>query len=459
MQKTILMFGAVLLAACFDSDSINTNSNSEVINPAEPEGLIRGLALPPASLAFDSGYLHLRTYDNAAVDTVLAEASIEFEGIDGGIPYEISVAAGDVGVSLLLSESDNVDWDNIAAGDIFRHYHCELSDISMPCTDSGLTIHADTTTTLNLALYLGGNTVNLFDGDTLLNVAHGAGQGERPDFTFEAYDHLISLGPDIVFEADINGTADGIAVIMHDSTLDRKTDYDEINCPDKQPAPEGMHFTHNDCGRISSLTFEDIQQYDAAYHWSSDGETFPFRGQGVRVVSLEETFQRYPDAHYVIELKPEEDAGVRSITQQDLDTAVEVARLIRAYRMQERVTVASFVDELIEAFRAEDPSIDTAFSEAEVLPLMLAVFSNDESYQLPENSGQFLQIPENYTLNGVPLNLVNANNVRLLHERYGKKVHVWTINESEDLNRLLAVPGLAAIMTDYPQRLQSLIQE
>ena len=246
---------------------------------------------------------------------------------------------------------------------------------------------------------------------------------------------------------------------MHDSTLDRKTDYNEINCPDKEPPPDDKHFTHNDCGRISTLTFEEILAYDAGYHWSQDGgETFPYREQGLTAVSLEELFQRFPDAHYVIELKPEENDGVGSFTQEDLDTGAEVARLINEYRMTDRVTVASFIDEIIKDFRQQDDAILTAFSEAEALPLMLAVFGGDESYEIPEPAGEFLQIPENYSLNGASLNLVNNDTVNFLSSVFGIGVHVWTINADDAMDRMLDVNNLAGIMTDFPEKLMQKIE-
>ncbi len=274
-----------------------------------------------------------------------------------------------------------------------------------------------------------------------------------------AYEHLQALGPQVIFEADINGSADNIPVVMHDSTLDRKTDYNEINCPDKEPPPDDKHFTHNDCGRISTLTFEEILAYDAGYHWSQDGgETFPYREQGLTAVSLEELFQRFPDAHYVIELKPEENDGVGSFTQEDLDTGAEVARLINEYRMTDRVTVASFIDEIIKDFRQQDDAILTAFSEAEALPLMLAVFGGDESYEIPEPAGEFLQIPENYSLNGASLNLVNNDTVNVLASVFGIGVHVWTINDDDAMDRMLDVDNLAGIMTDFPEKLMQKIE-
>jgi len=149
---------------------------------------------------------------------------------------------------------------------------------------------------------------------------------------------------------------------------------------------------------------------------------------------------------------------VGSFTQEDLDTGAEVARLINEYRMTDRVTVASFIDEIIKDFRQQDDEILTAFSEAEALPLMLAVFGGDESYEIAEPAGEFLQIPENYSLNGGSLNLVNNDTVNFLRSVFDIGVHVWTINDDDAMDRMLAVDNLAGIMTDFPEKLVQKIE-
>ena len=64
---------------------------------------------------------------------------------------------------------------------------------------------------------------------------------------------------------------------------------------------------------------------------------------------------------------------------------------------------------------------------------------------------QALQIPEN--LGGLPI--VTKNFVAAAH-RQNLKVHVWTINETADMERLINI-GVDGIMTDYPDRLLNLL--
>ena len=78
-------------------------------------------------------------------------------------------------------------------------------------------------------------------------------------------------------------TADGHLVLMHDASVDRTTD---------------------GSGLVSALTLADIESLDAGYWYSPDGGlTFPMRGAGVRVPTLEETLARYPTTRFIVEIK------------------------------------------------------------------------------------------------------------------------------------------------------------
>ena len=152
-----------------------------------------------------------------------------------------------------------------------------------------------------------------------LVMAHQGGNGLWPDNTLYAFERAAAMGVDVL-EMDLHSTADGVLVVMHDDTVDRTTD---------------------GSGPIQSLTLEEIKALDAGYRWSADeGQTFPFRGQGITVPTLEEVFAAFPDVALNIEIKQAEPSLVEPFCQ-----------LIRAYGMGERVLVASFHQESIKACR------------------------------------------------------------------------------------------------------------
>ena len=115
-----------------------------------------------------------------------------------------------------------------------------------------------------------------------LVLAHQGGEGEWPSNTLFAFQNAADAGADVL-DTDMHMTKDGVLVFMHDETFDRTTD------------------GH---GAIRDLTLAEIKHLDAAYSFSTDdGQTFPYRGQGITVPTLEELFQAYPDKRFGIEIK------------------------------------------------------------------------------------------------------------------------------------------------------------
>ncbi|MEZ4374468.1 MAG: glycerophosphodiester phosphodiesterase family protein [Polyangiaceae bacterium] len=106
-----------------------------------------------------------------------------------------------------------------------------------------------------------------------LNIAHRGGRKLAPEHTLVAYQNGLDVGADIL-ELDVHATSDGVLVLMHDDTVDRTT---------------------NGTGAIKELTFAELRSLDAAYNFSEDGgQTFPYRGKGIQVPTLEEA-RRAPE--------------------------------------------------------------------------------------------------------------------------------------------------------------------
>ena len=105
-----------------------------------------------------------------------------------------------------------------------------------------------------------------------LVIAHQGGDELWPGNTMYAFEQAAALGVDVL-EMDLHITKDGVLVVMHDETVDRTTD---------------------GAGKIEEMTLEEIKALDAGYDWSPDGgDTFPYRGQGIEVPTLEEIFMHY----------------------------------------------------------------------------------------------------------------------------------------------------------------------
>lgn len=247
--------------------------------------------------------------------------------------------------------------------------------------------------------------------------AHRGGGGLFPENTLGAFEYSARMGADVL-ELDAHSTADGTLVVLHDQTVDRTTD--------------GR-------GRINDLTLDELKKLDAGFPFTPDGgQTFPFRGKGITVPTLEEIFTALPDKTFNIEPKQSAPSIVASLCE-----------MIRRHKMTDKVIVGSFRQAVIDEFRQTCPEVATSATPSEVSEfLALSKTGLSESYSPPF---QALQVPQN--LSG--LAVVTKAFVENAH-RKNLKVHVWTINETADMQRLLGL-GVDGIMTDYPDRLLNLL--
>jgi glycerophosphoryl diester phosphodiesterase len=250
-----------------------------------------------------------------------------------------------------------------------------------------------------------------------LVMAHRGGKGLWPENTLYAFEQAVAMGVDVL-EMDMHSTADGVLVLMHDDTVDRTTD---------------------GTGPVNALTLEELKALDAGYRWSSDeGQTFTYRGKGIAVPTVEEVFVAFPTMPMNIEIKQAEPSITKPFCQ-----------LIREYGMVDKVLVASFREETIEEFRRECPEVATSTSESEVTVLfVLSKIYLDATYS---PAAQAVQVPEYRS----DLHVLTPRLVDAAHSR-GLDVHAWTINDVDDMQRLVAL-GVDGLITDYPDRLMDLL--
>jgi glycerophosphoryl diester phosphodiesterase len=252
-----------------------------------------------------------------------------------------------------------------------------------------------------------------FNSEGALVMAHRGGRGLWPENTLYAFEKAAELGVDVL-EMDVHSTSDGVLVIMHDDTVDRTT---------------------NGSGPIHDYTLAELKELDAGYSWTNDeGETYPFRDQGITVPALEEIFYSFPDRRLNIEIKQVQPSIVEPFCQ-----------MIRDYGREETVLVGSFDAGTVEEFREACPEVATSTTEPEVRNFfILNTLFLGELYQAPAEA---FQVPEySDSLHIVTGRFVNGA------KNHNMDVHVWTVNEKDDMERLLNL-GIDGIITDYPDRL------
>jgi len=248
-------------------------------------------------------------------------------------------------------------------------------------------------------------------------IAHQGGNHLWPDNTLFAFQNALDLGVDVL-EMDLHITSDDVLVIIHDETVDRTTD---------------------GSGEVEQMTLAEIKALDAGYHWTRDeGATYPYRGQGIRIPTLEEVFQAFPGQRMTIEIKKTE----RSM-------AAPFCAMIRKYNMQERVLVASFHDERMAEFRAECPEVATssARQETTIFVLLTKVFLGG----LVSPEFHSLQVPKESS----GITVMTPGFVQAAHAR-NLKVEPWTINDPEQM-KLYLEWGVDGMITDRPDLLLEIL--
>jgi glycerophosphoryl diester phosphodiesterase len=230
------------------------------------------------------------------------------------------------------------------------------------------------------------------DHPTPFGFAHQGGTDVAPGNTEAAFRHAVALGYEHL-ETDVQATADGVLVVFHDDDLGALT-----GTP----------------GRIEDLT------------WSALSELR---------VGGEHPIPRFED---LVELFP----GVRFNVEPKTDAAVDpLISLIRRRGLEDRVCVGSFSDRRLRRFRRRlgPPPVCTSPGPIGVLAVMVAALVGRP--RLGSRHGA-VQIPPSFHR----ISLTSGWLVRRIH-RLDLQVHVWTINDEAEMERLLD-NGVDAIMTD-----------
>ena len=250
-------------------------------------------------------------------------------------------------------------------------------------------------------------------------IAHRGASGHEPEHTIASYDKAIALGAHYI-EQDLQRTADGMLVVMHDETLDRT-----IRGPECR-------------GRVSAITWKALRRCDAG---SWFGERYPDKARlnlrDLHPLALTELFARYRDTvRYYIETKKPEEA--RGMERQLLD-ALRAASLGEEAAREWRVVIQSFSDASLRTVKAMEPQ----------WPLVQLL----EKLPAGRDVGALMDSVSAYA-DGVGPNRLDVDSafVAAAHERC-LVVHPYTVDIEEDM-RKLARAGVDGMFTDYPDRLR-----
>lgn len=258
----------------------------------------------------------------------------------------------------------------------------------------------------------------IYEGQpAVMVIAHQGGEHLRPSNTMAAFEHAVAMGVDML-EMDINGTRDGVLVTIHDTTVDRTT---------------------NGSGVVWEMSSAELLQLDAGYYFTrDDGQTYPYRGQGITIATLDEVFTAFPDMPMNIEIK-----------QVEPSIATPFCDLLRQYDRAANTIVASFHQTAMDEFRAACPETPTSLTAGEVTNLYIRHrLLGAGAYTPPAGA---IQIPRESA--GIAL---LVDHFVTAAQRRNLQVHAWTINEPDAMRELIDL-GVDGIITDRPDLLLEIL--
>lgn len=237
------------------------------------------------------------------------------------------------------------------------------------------------------------------DAPGRLAFAHRGGAEGGAENTLRAFERAVDLGFHHL-ETDARLTADGVLLAFHDDDLSRLGG---------RP------------GRISELPWREIAEVRI------DGEPIPL---------LEDVLGTWPDLR--VNIDPKQDAAVTPL-----------AEVIRRTGSSRRVGIGSFSDRrLTRLRRLVGDELCTSVGPVGIARLRAA--------SLGAPAGRFAAACAQVPVRGPRgVTIVDERFVAAAHAR-GMQVHVWTIDEPDEMERLLDL-GVDGLMTDRPAVLKEVL--
>lgn len=242
-----------------------------------------------------------------------------------------------------------------------------------------------------------------------LPFAHRGGATYPPNLHREnsayAFGQAVSLGYRHL-ETDVHATADGVLLAFHDSHLDRVTDRQ---------------------GLIAELPYAQVSK--------------ALIGGQDPIPKLVDLFTQFPAACFNIDAKS--------------DAAVDpLADAIAEYEAYDRVCVSSFDSQRLHRLRRR-----LGRRVASAASMRGAAWNRfaPALTRLLNTPAPAMQIPLEYPILGRRVQVLTAALIKAVH-RAGKQVHIWTVDDSETIVRLIEA-GVDGIFTDRIDTLKTVLTE
>lgn len=270
--------------------------------------------------------------------------------------------------------------------------------------------------------------------------AHRSGAGVAPENTMMAFRQVLEnnekYGVD-TYEFDVNITADGELVILHNLTYDKTSD--------------AVEYFGRENVAASEITLAEAKNLNMGENFELNGE-YPYRGlrgddipDDLRVVTCDEVID-YIEANsngkkfnYIIEIKSTDENGKRA--------ADKLYSIITERNLKDRVIWATSEIPVSEYMAATYPDMPRSANPNEVIEFFLC---SKFGVDLTERNVSYmaLHIPYGEKSGYAFVDLGTKRLINYAH-KYNIAVQYWTINSEKDV-RKLAENGADCVMTDYP---------
>ena len=300
--------------------------------------------------------------------------------------------------------------------------------------------------------YFGGEANPYISADGAMVSAHRAGSSVAPENTLHAFElgieEATTGGYKVdIWEFDLHITADEQLILLHDHTLDRTSDSEQV-------------FGVKDA-RPEDYTLAELKKLNMGHNFELNGE-YPFRDltpeqvadAGLDVCTLgdvldymesDEARAAAPDGRfsYIIEIKNSGKLGERAA---DLLYAELSSRGLLPY-----VVFGTFNQNVSDYVDAHYPDMLRSSSICEVLDFWLAYLTGAD---LSKRGVGYcaLQIPYSSSIS-----FLGTKGLIEYAHKYNIAVQYWTINEEEDMRHLQSI-GADCIMSDKPDLCYSVLR-
>ena len=247
---------------------------------------------------------------------------------------------------------------------------------------------------------------------TVIVTAHRGASAYAPENTLEAVNRALEIGVDRI-EVDVATTRDGYVVCLHDKTLNQTCNVD---------------------GDVRDFTFIELTDIRANKGFEAD---YP----DVVIPSLESIIK-------VIDGKCELVIEIKSGGEYYPEIERKVADLVKNNDAYKWAVIHSFNDNVLNQLQGIDPKI--RLQKLFVFRWRWPAIIQDFKFHFAKTS--------NYNVEafGVAHKFVNLKLVNEIHN-LGKQIHVWTVDEPKDMERLIGL-GVDGIITNKPDVLKQVLE-